>query len=651
MTVAEIQVDQRVIGIDSRRFASVEKALVELITNSDDSYARLEKAGARVSGRIHVRYERHLTGAVLMVGDQAEGMSFEQAGRILSYGGAHSPLARGEGDGRGYFGRGLKQAIFGLGHGWIETIQDGRFTRIDVFRGESGGYLYDDGGEDRRAFPADYARLGIDEAPAASGTRVSVVVDNPRVRITQYSTLLQSLSDNFYLRAVLDRRSVELEHGQPGLGEGRREPIRFQEPAADVLLGPDQPGSVSFEGQAHPFTLTLKRAKATELTLKGDERTNGLVVLSGKAALDCQLFAFENQVGTEYLFGTVSCDALTGMLGRGRAIISDEREGLNPRDPFVAAFSEAVSQMIAGAVQAEKEKLTHLERATTSGRTAEMIEQLLQHMNEAAVVDLGLETDPASGGEGLTLGEQPAALRFTTPFYYRPPGHPFRVSLLLDPARLPDGGMLTFEVDLPGSLRIDPEPVPIAVAELGQTRRVEWTVVGERAGERGELTVRAGDFWALCEIVVAEHASRRSVDQPPHLAVAAGAVRAEAGVQPAAHREGHRASRDHGVDLFTGYDFRSLHNTADRAVYSPEERKVIINTAAPTVQLYVDGRGRFRDSARLLLAELFLDVIADELARRRVEQHGHAGDLEAFKRAKRDIIGRYGSDIHRTFLG
>src|SRR6476661_5547796 len=177
MTVAEIQVDQRVIGIDSRRFASVEKALVELITNSDDSYARLEKAGTHVSGRIHVRYERHLTGAVLMVSDQAEGMSFERAGRILSYGGAHSPLARGEGDGRGYFGRGLKQAIFGLGHGWIETIQGGRFTRIDVFRGENGGYLYDDGGEDRRAFPADYARLAI--PGGGNGTKVTIVVDNP----------------------------------------------------------------------------------------------------------------------------------------------------------------------------------------------------------------------------------------------------------------------------------------------------------------------------------------------------------------------------------------------------------------------------------------------------------------------------------------
>ncbi|MCX6497358.1 MAG: ATP-binding protein [Arthrobacter sp.] len=658
MAVAEIQVDQRVIGIDSRRFASVEKALVELITNSDDSYARRQKADAERSeaegsdaeggGRIQVRYERHHAGAVLMVSDQAEGMSFEQAGRILSYGGAHSPLARGVGDGRGYFGRGLKQAIFGLGHGWIETIQDGRFTRIDVFRGENGGYLYDDGGEDRRAFPADYARLGVDEAPAASGTRVTVVVDNHRVRISQHSTLLQSLSNNFYLRAVLGRRSVELEHGGPGSGEYRSEPVRFLEPAAQLLLGPDQPGSVSFEDRTYPFTLTLKRATGTELTLKGDERTNGLLVLSGKAALDCQLFEFENQVGTEYLFGAVHCDALTEMLGRGRAIISDEREGLNPRDPFVAAFSQAVSQLIAGSVQNEKEKLTHLERATTSGRTAEMIEHLLQHMSEAAVVDLGLETapPPRTGDGSPDVGGQPAALRFSTPFYYRPPDHPFHIALLLDPAQLPDGGMLTFEVELAGALRIDPEPGPISVAALGQTRRLEWTVRGERDGDRGELTVRDGDYWALCEIVIADQASHHTGDQPPHHALAAEA----AALQPAPHREGHRPSRDHGIDLFTGYDFRSLHNSADRAVYSAEERKVIINTAAPTVQLYIDGRGRFRDSARLLLAELFLDVIADELARRRTEQHGHGGDLEAFKSAKRDIIRRYGSDVHRTFL-
>ncbi|MDN4643045.1 ATP-binding protein [Arthrobacter sp. PsM3] len=650
MTVAEIQVDQRVIGIDSRRFASVEKALVELITNSDDSYARLEKTGFPVTGRVQVGYERHHTGAVLMVTDQAEGMSFEEAARILTYGGAHSPLSRGEGNGRGYFGRGLKQAIFGLGHGWIETLKDARFTRIDVFRGENGGYLYDDGEEDRRAFPEDYARLGIPFDVTGSGTRVTIVVDNPHVTITQHATLLQSLSDNVYLREVLDRRTVELGQGRPGsgpqeAGPNGSEPVRFEEPPAILLLGPEQPGSFSHEGQEYPFTLTLKRAKDVELTLKGDERTNGLVVLSGMAALDCTLFEYENQVGTEYLFGSVRCAALTEMLGRGKAVISDEREGLNFKDPLVAAFSRAVSAMIGGAVAAEKEKLTHLERATTSGRTAEMIERLLHHMSEAAVVGLGIESSPEAAGPTPAEEEPPAALRFTTPFYYRKPGHPFHVALLLDAGLLPDGAQLTFELGLPATMRIEPAPVAIPVSALQGIQRIEWAVTGELPGERGEITVRAGAYWAWCEIVVAEHASHRSESQPPHAAV----IRAAG--HPAEHPLAHRVPRDHGVDLFVGYEFRNLHNSADRAVYSAAERKVIINTGAPTVRLYVDGRGRFRDSARLLLAELFMDVISDELARRRIEQHGHAGDLDAFHSAKRDIIRRYGSDIHLSFLG
>jgi len=644
MTVAQIQVDQRVIGIDSRRFASVEKALVELITNSDDSYARVERAGGNVTGRILVGYERHHSGAVLTVSDQAEGMSFQQAGRILSYGGAHSPLARGEGAGRGYFGRGLKQAIFGLGHGWIETIHAGRFTRIDIFRSSNGGYLYDDDGADRQAFPADYARLGIPDG--GSGTKVTIVVDNPHATITQQSTLLQLLADNIYLREVLDRRTVELLHGHPGNGDDGSDIIRFREPPAATLVGPDAPGSFSVGGTEYAFTVTLKRAEGVELTLKGDERTAGLVVESGMAVLDCQMFEFENQVGTEYLFGMVRCPALTDMLGRGVAIISDEREGLNTKDPFVAAFSHAVSRMIAAPVQAEKEKLTHLERATTSGRTAGMIEHLLQHMSEAAVRDLGLETAPEGrNGNGAELPEAPlpAALRFTTPFYYRPPVHPFHVALLLDPHQLPRGEMLEFDLDLPSTIRLDPLPAPVPVGALAETLRLEWTAAGEQAGDQGQITARAGNYWALCEVVIADHASRRTADQPPH--------RGAAGTLPAPRRQAHRASRDHGVDLFTGYDFRNLHNTTDRAVYSEGERKVIINTAAPTVQLYVDGRGRFRDSARLLLAELFLDVISDELARRSVDQRGQGGDLEAFRNAKRAIIGRYGSEVHRTFLG
>lgn len=395
MAISPIPVDQRVIDIDSRRFASIEKALVELITNADDSYSRLERAGVPVSGQIRIHYERHQAGAVLMVTDQAEGMSFAQARFILTYGGAHSTLARGEGGGRGYFGRGLKQALYGLGYGWIETIHAGRYARIELFRGENGGYLYDDGDGDRPVRDKDRTRLGI----AENGTKVTIVIANAQTNISHYRSVVQSVANNVYLRDVLTRRQVELLHLQRGKTVERSGVVHYQEPPAALLLGPEQAGHFVHEQQAYPFTLTLKRALDVELTTRGDERTNGLVILSGTAVLDCQLFEYENQVGTEYLFGTVHCPALIDKLGQGMAIISDEREGLNAKEPFVQAFSRAVSAMIAPCVLAEREKLKHLEHASASGRTSHMIEHLLERMNRAAIQDLGISLPPAPTDE------------------------------------------------------------------------------------------------------------------------------------------------------------------------------------------------------------------------------------------------------------
>jgi len=245
MAVNAIPVDQRVIDIDSRRFASIEKALVELLTNSDDSYARLEAAGVAVSGQLLIQYERHRRGALLAVTDQAQGMPFATACFILSYGGAHSPLAQGIGGGRGYFGRGLKQAIFGLGYGWLETIHEGRLSRIELFRAENGGYLYDDGGQDRPVTERDRERLGI----AGNGTRVAIVIESSQVSISQYSALVDSLANNIYLRDVLNRRHVELAQLRDGVEIERSGRIRFEEPPSLLLLGPDQPGEFHCDGQ------------------------------------------------------------------------------------------------------------------------------------------------------------------------------------------------------------------------------------------------------------------------------------------------------------------------------------------------------------------------------------------------------------------
>jgi len=628
MAINAIPVDQRVIDIDSRRFASIEKALVELITNSDDSYSRLESKGVEVSGRILVQYERHKRGALLTVVDQAEGMSFDRACLILSYGGAHSPLANGLVGGRGYFGRGLKQAIFGLGYGWLETIHNGRLSRIELFRAENGGYLYDDAGQDRPTTDKDHERLGI----AENGTRVVIVIDNPQVSITHFGSVVHTLANNIYLRDVLTRRHVEVVHLRNGKESGRSQRLQFEEPSSLLLIGPDRQGQFEYQGHHYPFSLTLKRALDAALIPRGDERSNGLVVLSGMAVLDCQLFDYENQVGTEYLFGTVRCPALVEKLGEGVAVISDERAGLNPKEPFVAAFYKEVSQMIAPCVMAEQEKLKHLERASTSGRTTHMIEHLLLRMNRAAIHDLGITVPSSTALQApeVESPERPAALRFSTPFYYRKPAHPFRVSLLVDPDQLPGDGTLSIETALSGGLTLDAVPAEIPVAELRAMPRLEWTAHGALPGDHGEIVVRVGNYLAWCEIVIAEHATGHS----------------HHGSGQVSKRH---LPRDHGEAMFTGYEFRYLGKDVDRAVYSPQERKILINTAAPTVQLYVDGRGNFRDSARLLLAELFMDVISDELARYKMARSGLPYEADAFRAAKRDIIRRYGSDIHLSF--
>lgn len=633
MAILTLPVDQRIIDIDSQRFASVEKALVELITNSDDSYTHLEQGGEEVSGRIVLRYERHDRGAVIAVTDEAEGMTLDRLRAVLTYGGAHSHLAAGGTTGRGFFGRGLKQAVFGLGHGWVETIRDGRLSRVDLFRDEAGSYVYDDHDGDRTAASGDWERLGL--PTGGHGTRVTVVVDNPQVTLPLFRSLVAALSGNFYLRDILQRRHLDLVHGN--VPRRRQVPtvLRYEEPPAQPLLGPGLVGSFVAGGVRHDFELTLKKASA-ELILRGDERDSGLLVVSGTAVLDCQWFRFEGQLGTEYLFGRVDCPALIALLAAGRGIISDEREGLNLREPAVAAFAEAVSDLIAPVVESERLRLSHVDHASTSRRTDTLLQQVLHRMNQVAVGDLGivLPPGPGTGSYGPYPTGRPALLRFSTPFYYRPVGHDFHVTLLVDRPRLLDETLLHVEPDLPASVTIDPDVVQFPAGDLPADGRFVWTLRGAEPGASGRLRVTAGPATAVCEIVIAEHAVRH----PQHAKSHPG-------------RPHVPWDQDNATDLFAGFELRNLDNDIDRAIYDPAERLIIVNTEAPTVRLYVDGQGHFRDSARLLLAELFLDVIAGELAHRYVDRTLAKGDVEAYEQAKHTFVRRYGLEIHRILMG
>jgi len=632
MAISSLPVDQRVIDIDSRRFSSIEKAMVELITNSDDSYSRLENRGVAVNGKILISYERHQNGAIITVTDHAEGMNSERIISVLSYGGAHSLLAKGEAGGRGYFGRGMKQAIYGLGHGWIESISSGMFSRIDLFRGETGEYLFDDWDKGREAKDNDYLRMEIPEG--ANGTRVTIVVENPLTTIPYFSSLIKTITNNIYIRDILKRRDVELANINQAAKIEASVLLKFTEPESQILIGPDTLGNFNYKGTNYSFELTLKKALEAELVLRGNERTNGLLVISGTAIFDCQFFQFENQMGTEYLYGTVKCPSLAEMLSKGNAVISDERDGLNMKDPFVIAFSEAVSSMINNNVKNEQLRLSHVDHAVTSKRTQEMIERVLKRMNSIASDELGIiiPPGPGTGTYGPFDTGRAAALRFSTPFYYRKVSHAFHVFMIVDKKQLLNQEILTFSYELPGSIKVEPNIDAMQVSELPEDGRFQWELTGNEIGGKGKIKISAGAYSAACEIVIAENASGKGYGHPSGL-------------------PSKPWNKDNSVSMFRGYELRNLSNDMDRAVYSPEERLILINTEAPTVRLYVNGQGHFKDGARLLLAELLLDVITDELARYYVDRTAEKGQSDAYREAKHDLIRRYGVEIHSILMG
>jgi len=628
MSIYKIPLDQRVIDIDSRRFASIEKALVELITNSDDSYSRLESNGVSASGKIRISYERHLNGAVIIVSDQAEGMSFQRASSVLSYGSAYSLLANGQIAGRGYFGRGLKQAVYGLGHGWIETIYEGRISRIDLYRSENGEYLYDDWDGDKPAQGNDYARLNISEG--SNATQVTIVIDNPETNILHFNSLANIMKNNIYLREILNRRDIELFNPNSPINEPATVLLQYTEPEAVVLIGPDEPGSFKHKDQIYEYTLTLKKAINTPLILKGDGRTNGLLTVSNHVVFDCQFFHHENQLGTEFLFGTVQCPGIVTMLAAGHPVISDEREGLNLKNAFVQDFSASVSKMVENAVKSEQLRLSHIDHATTSRRTQALIEEVLQQMNFIAADELGITLPAGSGKHRMKSKVRPAALRFATPFYYQKVSHPFSIKLAVDRTQLRGQKMLSFVYELPESMKIDPQLDTMPLSKIPKDGYFRWIVTGTAIGEYGKIEVGVGSYSATCEIVIAEEAPKTENNI-------------------AASDESVKKSRP--INYFKGYELRNLGNDLDRAVFSPEEQLILINTEAPTVRLYVNGHGQFKDGARLLLAELLLDVITDELAQRYFDLMKKKGEPASLKQIKQDFIRRYGLVIHSILLG
>src|ERR1700730_18092968 len=132
-----LKVDDRHIWLSIMEMiqANALKALVEFITNSDDTYARLEARGKTATGRILVDVveRRREEDSEIRIVDDGEGFSEEELEQCF---GTMGKDTSGQSSGfvvRGFFGDGLKEGVLGLKRGGVlRTIKNGHIAQPEL---------------------------------------------------------------------------------------------------------------------------------------------------------------------------------------------------------------------------------------------------------------------------------------------------------------------------------------------------------------------------------------------------------------------------------------------------------------------------------------------------------------------------------------
>src|SRR5919109_2047782 len=246
-------------------------------------------------------------------------------------------------EGRGLFGRGLRDVWLAQGAGRIEGVRDGRAVESWFFPAA-------------RDDPFAYIHVRDEPAPETpSGTRVTVPLASERLPADgRLRTLVSHLVQ---LRPVLEDPGRQLWLELPsGAFEVVRAPVPEPDPERPLLfddevkVAKDIRARVTVRRSARPLSPGMSRAT----------RVGGLVVRSGRAAHESTFASHEGAPGTRSLYGEVRCDALEDLQRdalerpRPQVVVRVDRSGLNDNHPIVRALYAAIDRVLRPIVAAEE---------------------------------------------------------------------------------------------------------------------------------------------------------------------------------------------------------------------------------------------------------------------------------------------------------
>jgi len=330
-------------------------AIVELVTNSDDSYKRLERDGIADKGEIRIRVRRLKGGKCerLEVIDLSEGMNKEKLEKALIFAGETSGFEEGESV-RGLFGRGLKEAIIALGKGEIYSIKDDKLSIAEVWIDKKANK------PKRRLIEEPYTptkeerkEIGI---PEGNGTVVRIIVTNDKIKCPDIKTFLPQIKNHYALRDInsATNRKVTLEFESPEKNLKRFKPISYERPKGkEVIAEP-----IKLPGYGDNIELRIHESdEELESPYNNPFASAGLLIKTSGAILDNQLFKYQSEKAGCFFFGEVRWPNLAERLRKRESLLDLNRVGIEWRQEVCQVLKGEIEKILEPFVEEKRRQL------------------------------------------------------------------------------------------------------------------------------------------------------------------------------------------------------------------------------------------------------------------------------------------------------
>ena len=562
------------------------RALVEIITNCNDSYSRLEYAGQQVNGEIVIDIHRKHQNSLIRVRDHAEGMTDLRMDKVVgTYGEATSGLKEDK-HVRGMWGRGLKDSIFGLGYGHVFSFKGANFYSCSL--------LIKKGIPTFRLNSPTRAIASLREEyemPEGNGTILEIIISRDDVKVPQFDNLRNYLQRHFELRPIMSnpQRRIIL-RDITSAGKIRHEHVlSYKSPRGEKVLSEE----IYVEGYPVKAQLEVFRSgiQLSTRSEEGDYADGGLLVFSKATIISLTMLKFENDPYAGYFYGSIQCDHLHHLMKNDEPVLTATRDGINWSHPFARALKLAVEAKLEPLILAERKHAVHDEQTKLDKRLRQKINQALHELNSIALTELSDKKDYDSLPKQIDL--PPSGIVFTPERVYVQTGQTLNLLLYVKLVESANVGATVTVISNSPEVMVLTQQVVIQPHKhdpmVGQAR---IKVEGRQVGGEGIVTAYIGKH------------------------------RAQALVQVRSKKENILIEPSKSSNaLFTDINFDDRMDPRQRVYFDRVNSSIVIATAAPSVNIYLDEQGRLDTTiqGQVLLAELITEAMCREIARHGVE--------------------------------